>query len=159
MLAVCYYLDTASEETGLSLWGQEKTASRARPASAVPQLAAPAWEAQHQRGAPQSVGCYGVPGASQAASTSCAVEFAHPSHSQREGGREGGKAWEHPGVQQPVICTETFETFLSIKRRALYNLSTPRETLDFCFRFPIAVTCADVSASGEKQADTCAVNN
>lgn len=53
------------------------------------------------------------------------------------------------------LFVQTFEMFFSIKCRALYNFSAPHKTLDFCFRFPIAVTCADVSDLGQTSRHMC----
>lgn len=99
------------------------------------------------------MGCHGVRGTSQAALPAlfdlCALAI------PREGGREGGPG--APGVAAAwcQLFVQTFEMFFSIKCRALYNFSAPHKTLDFCFRFPIAVTCADVSDLGQTSRHMC----
>lgn len=74
---------------------------------------------------------------------------------EREGGREGGPGAPGAAAAWCQLFVQTFEMFFSIKCRALYNFSAPHKTLDFCFRFPIAVTCADVSDSGQTSRHMC----
>lgn len=91
MLAVCYQLDTASEETGSGKDGLQS------PSTQHSTLACSFRQgAQHQRGAPQSVGCHGVQGTSQAALPAL-FDLCAPAM-PREEGRE---ARELLGLQQP----------------------------------------------------------
>ena len=69
---------------------------------AQPRPAAPIWGAQHQRGAPQSMGCHGVPGTSRAAFPAlfdlCALTIPR-------GGRRPGRCWGCSSLV-PVVCTD-----------------------------------------------------
>lgn len=70
-------------------------------------------------------------------------------------GEGGGPGAPGAAAAWCQLFVQTFEMFFSIKCRALYNFSAPHKTLDFCFRFPIAVTCADVSDSGQTSRHMC----
>lgn len=146
MLAVCYQLDTASEETGS---GKDGLQSPSTQHSLGLQL--PSGEPNTSEEHPKAWGAMECGAPAGQHFLRCVICVPQP-FPEGEGGGPGAPRAAAAWCQ---LFVQTFEMFFSIKCRALYNFSAPHKTLDFCFRFPIAVTCADVSDSGQTSRHMC----